>query len=239
MDCEFAVVESAEALALRAAGMIAAEIRRKPELVIIPATGNTPLATYRELGRMREVGELDASRVRVFQLDDYVGIGVGDLRSLYAWMQRAFLEPLGISEERVTSIGGPKLGTAAACTAYDRELARAGGADLVILGLGPNGHLGYNEPPSLPDAPTRVVELTAASLASSRAYFADAPRLGVTAGMKAILSAKKIVMLVSGRSKREILRRALGGPVGPELPASYLQLCPQAVVIADREAAGE
>jgi glucosamine-6-phosphate deaminase len=219
--------------------MIAKAIREKPDLVIIPATGNTPLATYRELAILRRDAGLDTSRLRVFQLDDYLHVKRDDPRSLYGWMKRAFLDPLGIQDRQVVRLGDDVRDPEVVCAGYDRALEQAGGADLVILGLGPNGHLGFNEPPSDRNASTRVVKLTAASIASNAAYFTDpVPARALTAGMPALLSAEKILLLVSGTGKQDILDRTLRGPVTAEVPASYLQECSQATIFADRDALG-
>lgn len=195
------------------------------------------MGLYRELARRREQGHLDATGVTVFQLDEYVGIAPDDRRSLLGWAVRSFVEPLGIPLERVVPV--PADGDAAACAAYDLEVERGGGYDLVILGIGTNGHVGFNEPPSEASAPTRMVELSPESASSNAAYWGGAehvPRRAVTIGMSRLLRARTILLVASGASKREIVRRAVLGPVTPEVPASLLQTTSDVRVLVDRDA---
>jgi len=199
------------------------------------------MRTYAELERRVRAGVLDCSSATAVQLDEYLNVQGGDPRSLYGWMERAFVRPLGIT--KVIRFGGSSgddgaLEPQAACVRFDREVAGAGGIDLAILGLGPNGHLGFNEPPSGPDAPTRALELTRESLASNAAYWGEleVPTQALTAGMPLILSSRRVLLLVSGAHKREVLARALRGPQTLELPASYLRGT-NLTVLADEAAA--
>jgi glucosamine-6-phosphate deaminase len=163
------------------------------------------------------------------------------------WTRERILVPLGVPDDRFVSLPGTPGDVAdptdvdAACRAYDRTVRAAGGFDLAILGLGPNGHLGFNEPPSSAEAPTRRVALTDESLASNAVYWGGrdvVPREAVTAGMDLLLAARTILLIVTGARKRDILHRTLHGPVDPRVPASFLQRCPQAIVVADAAAVG-
>ena len=194
--------------------------------VILAATGNTPMQSYEMLGRNMSEQEIDTSDLTVVQLDEYAGIERDDPRSLYGWMDRSFLQPLNIPESHVIAFDASTSQPAAMIAEYDARIRRSGGIDIAILGLGPNGHLGFNEPPSPADAPTRLVDLTPASLASNAVYFpegTDIPRQAFTCGMSTILAANHILLLVSGPSKKDILKLALTGPVTPDVPASMLQ----------------
>jgi glucosamine-6-phosphate deaminase len=235
------VVDDYQALSRAGADLVADVISSNPDARVVVATGRTPMGLYRELASRRAQGHLDTSRLRVFQLDAYLGLGPGDPRSLYGWMRRSFLDPLGISEALVVRLPGDAPDPEEACRAYDRALQAAGGFDLAVLGLGPNGHLGFNEPPCGPDAPTRVVSLTPQSVESNARYWGgpeQVPRRALTAGMAVLLAARRILLLAAGESKADILRRTLEGPITPDVPASYLQTAPGFTVIADRVAAG-
>jgi glucosamine-6-phosphate deaminase len=236
------IIEAADAadLARRAAGLIADVVRARPAATVQLATGNTPMATYAELVELHGRGELDTSELRAFQLDEYLGLAEhGDPRSLGDWMRRSFTGPLAIPDAHVTWLevaDDPEAG----CARYAREVREAGGLDLTVLGLGPNGHLGFNEPPSPADAPTRVIELTPESLVSNAAYWGEGrvPARAATSGMDLIMEARAVLLLVTGAHKREILRRALEGEPSPDCPASLLRLRDGVTVVADRAALG-
>jgi glucosamine-6-phosphate deaminase len=234
------IAEAADAadLARYGARLIADAIRVRPRAAILVATGNSPMATYAELAALRERGELDSSGVRPFQLDEYLDLGAHDPRSLAAWMRRSFTGPLGIPDERVTWLeAGADI--EAGCARYAAAVRAAGGYDLAVLGLGPNGHLGFNEPPSERDAPTREVRLAPESLVSNAVYWgADVPRRAVTAGMDLIMEARSVLVIVSGSHKQAILARMLEGEPSPDCPASLLRLRDGVTVAADRAALG-
>jgi len=224
-----------------AAERLATMIRAKPDLGIVVATGNTPMPVYAELVRMQARGEVDCRNLRVFQLDAYLGINDDDPRSLFGWMMRSFITPLGIAPENVVRFAALPPDPPAECLSYAAKVRAMGGYDVAVLGLGPNGHLGFNEPPSADDAPTRVVALTEQSVASNGHYWGgpDAvPRQSMTAGMDLLLSARAILLVVTGSRKQIILNQTLHGPVTPQVPASYLQTRPQALILADADAAG-
>ncbi len=231
-----------EAVSRAGADLLAGVLARNPQATVILATGETPMGMYRELAERRQRGELDASRLRVFQLDAYLGLAPDDRRSLYGWMLRSFLEPLGAPSHNVVRLPGDSADPDAACRAYEEAVTNAGGIDLAVLGLGPNGHLGFNEPPADPTSPTRVVDLTPESVESNARYWGGAdqvPRRALTAGMAVLLAARQTLLVVSGERKRAILHRTLYGPISPDVPASYLRQASGVTVIADRAALPE
>lgn len=236
---DLVIVDDYPALSRRGADWLEEAIKAKPQAAIVVATGDTPMGVYRELAERRLRGRVDASGLRAFQLDAYLGISPDDWRSLFGWMCRSFLEPVGIPGENVVRLAGDAPDPWGACRAYEAEVRRAGGFDISILGLGPNGHLGFNEPPSSADAPTRVVDLTPESLFSNARYWGgeqQVPHQALTCGMDLLLAARRTLLLVSGPHKHQILRHAVEGPPAPEVPASYLQFASNVTVLADRAA---
>jgi glucosamine-6-phosphate deaminase len=236
------IVQDADEIGRVGAGLVADAIAGSPAVSITAATGESPMGLYSALAAHHRSGTLETSAVTVFQLDEYLGLPAGDRRSLLGWMRRSFLEPLGVSDERVVPLppdGGPE----DACAAFDQAIEARGRLDVAILGLGRNGHLGFNEPPSGPQSPTRVVELSAVTLEDNARYWgsvADVPARAVTMGLRQLLGARQILMVVSGAAKRVIVHRALEGPVGPEVPASFLRTAEAKVtVIVDRAAWGD
>lgn len=226
----------AQALAVMAADLIAEQVRLKPDLNVLVASGSTPNLTYAELARRVQAGTLDFSRATAVQLDEYLNLEADDPRRLWSWTVREVVGPLGIRHTLRFAADSDDPGRA--CADYDAGIAALGGIDLAILGLGPNGHLGFNEPPSAADAPTRMVELSAESRVSNRAYWGrDVPEHALTAGMSVILAARRTLLLVAGAHKQSVLRRVLDGPPTPEVPASLLG-GPGVTVLADRAALG-
>lgn len=235
------VVENADELDRIGADLVSDAISANTTASVVAATGRTPMGLYAELSARRASG-LDTDGITAFQLDEYLGLEPSDRRSLFGWMRRSFLEPLGIGDER--AVGLPIDGDLeGACAEFDRAIETRGGIDLAILGLGPNGHLGFNEPPSGPDAPTRMVRLSPGTIEANARYWgdiADVPSDAVTMGLRQLLSARTILVVVSGRGKHAIVHEALEGPVRPEVPASFLQVAPADVtVLVDRAAWGE
>jgi glucosamine-6-phosphate deaminase len=233
------VVENADELGRVGADIAAEVIAATPTASVVVATGRTPMGLYAELAARRRSGVLDSTAISTVQLDEYLGLEPDDRRSLFGWMDRSFVEPLGVNDARVIRLPlGDDLEEA--CAAFDRGLEARGPLDLAILGLGRNGHLGFNEPPSHPESSTRMVELSPSTIEANARYWgngAGLPATAVTLGMRHLLSARTIVLVVSGTSKRTIVHRAIEGPVGPAVPASFLQEAANKVtVIVDRAA---
>lgn len=236
---ELIITEDYPALSRAGAELVAGVINATPNAAIVVATGDTPMGMYRELAEQYRNGTLQTERLRIFQLDAYLGLAPADRRSLYGWMLRSFIEPLGIRERNIVRLPGDAPDPAAVCAAYDQALDKAGGFDLAILGLGPNGHLGFNEPPADPHSPTRMIDLTEESIESNARYWGGrdlVPRQALTCGMAGLLGARRTLLVVSGARKYSILHRTVEGPVSPDVPASYLQTIPGVTVIADRAA---
>ncbi|MDE3229307.1 MAG: glucosamine-6-phosphate deaminase [Chloroflexota bacterium] len=229
------------AMSRRAAELVADALRARPDATIAVPTGATPQGFYLELAALHQQGAFDASRLRVFQLDEYVGVAADDPRSFYAWLERVFLRPLGIASAQVTRLRGDAADVQQACAEYDAALREAGGLDLAALGLGANGHIGFNEPPADPASPTHETTLSAETIAANTRYWGagvSVPTRAVTCGMANLLAARMQVVLVAGAEKHAILRRVLDGPVSAQVPASWLWRCAGCVIVADAAAWG-
>lgn len=221
------------------AALVASVIRAKPSANVVIATGNTPMGVYSELAKLRQQGELDCSSLQVFQLDAYANVPLNDARSLQAWSRRSFIEPLHIPEENFTPLIGYSDNHETACKTYHQAVVKAGGFDLAILGLGPNGHLGFNEPPCDENATTRVITLTEESIISNAVYWGGrehVPTHALTAGMDLLLNAKQILLLVAGTHKKDILQKTLYDDVTANVPSSHLQKMKHVTVLADKAA---
>ena len=233
-------VDDAEALARVAADEVAEAVAARSVPTVVIATGATPLRTFAELRRRVDSGELDLSRLRVVQLDEYVGLGPGDRRSLWGWLSRELLEPAGVDRSAAIRFELDRLAPDEACLDVERRLDAAGGVDLAVLGLGPNGHVGFNEPPSAADSPSRCVQLDEQSIEANARYWGstdDVPREAVTLGMRTLLAARRILLLASGAHKRGILSQVLAGESSADVPASLLRTAGERLlVVADAAA---
>lgn len=228
------------ALSQRAADIIADQIRHKPDTVLVVPTGNTPLGMFRALAQQVANKMVDFSSVRLVQLDEYYGIARDDPRNLYVWMEREFIAPAGIRAEHIIRFDSAAPDPQSELQRVADCIAALGGLDLIVLGLGPNGHLGFNEPGSPFDQTMQHVILTPASIRSNAAYWggeAHVPREGLTLGMGTLGSARRALLLVSGGHKAEILARAVHGPITPDVPATLLRALPDAIILADEAAA--
>jgi len=235
------LVNDYESLSKTAAGLMAQVAASKPDASMVLATGDTPMGAYAELATLKTAGAFDPSHLRIFQLDGYLGLALDDPRSLYGWLKRSFIDPLNIAPQQVTMLPDDTTNPEATCQAYDEAVAQTGGFHLSVLGLGPNGHLGFNEPPSPANATTRRVQLTEASIESNARYWGGrdkVPHEAITCGMKQLLSAKQTLLVVSGARKVNILKATMEGPITPEVPASLLRTASNVTIIADRVALG-
>lgn len=224
--------------AAEAANVIAAVLKAHPAATIGFPTGETPLPVYAELRRRVTQGQIDVSRCRALMLDEYLDPPEESYTS-WSWLSHEVFAPLGLSSDRVRRLPWHSKGVETACAAFERRLRLEDGCDLQILGLGANGHIGFNEPGSAADSRTRAVKLTAATAAANRAYWHGEyePEWAVTQGIATILAARKILLLARGGAKASILRRALTGPRDPEVPASFLRGASAVHVLADEAAA--
>jgi len=224
-----------------AADVVTSVIHDNPYAAISFPTGSTPLGMFDVLAARAARGEIDFSNVTVFCLDEYIGVTVEDPNSLTRWLWDALLTRIGITPDRLHTLPVIANDPVAAATEYEEAITARGGLDLAILGLGPNGHVGYNEPGSSADSRTREIALTPESLTQASAYWEGAvaiPGQAMTIGVGTLLESKQILLLVTGDAKAGILRRALEEPMSADVPASWLRIAgPRLSVIADEAAA--
>jgi glucosamine-6-phosphate deaminase len=221
------VVADEAAMSREAADVVTDTLLGKPDAVISLPTGTTPLGMYDILAARAARGEVDFSRLHFFCLDEYLDVSGDDPNSLTGWLQAAFISRAGIAPERAHTLPVTAEDLDGAAGEYERDLAALGGLDLVVLGLGPNGHIAYNEPGSSAASRTRVITLTPESRTQAAAYWAGAvpvPEVAMTMGVGTLLEAKRIALIAAGPAKAEILRRALEEAMSPNVPASWLRL---------------
>ncbi len=229
-----------ESLCRLAADMITDLMQRKPDAVLGLATGSTPLKLYAELIRRHREEGLDFSRVRTFNLDEYVGLGPDHPQSYASYMRNHFFSSVNVHPDSTHIPNGFTEDIPAECAAYEQAIQDAGGIDLQILGIGTDGHIGFNEPTSSLTSRTRIKTLTARTLADNARFFeqeADQPHHVITMGIGTILESRQAVLLAFGDSKADAIAQAVEGPLTASVPASALQLHPKAHVFVD-EAAG-
>ena len=230
-------------LSRQSAGIVSAAIRKRSDLRLGLATGSTPLGMYRELARMHREDNLDFSRVITFNLDEYLGLAADHPQSSHAFMQTSFFDHANVAPENIHIPDGAASGDLDEyCARYEASIQRAGGIDLQILGIGRNGHIGFNEPSSSLASRTRIKTLTRHTLEDNRRLFPEGqsvPEAAITMGIGTILDARKILLLASGPSKARALARAIEGPVTASVTASALQLHRDVTILADEQAAAE
>ena len=235
------IIESdAAAVAVRAATRVADLIRRSPGCVLGLPTGRTPLGFYGELVRRHEEDGLSFSRVVTFSLDDYIGLPPHHSASFSAYMRRNLFDHVDMDPENTHALDGGAEDLPVACESYEAAIREAGGIDLQVLGIGSNGHIGFNEPGSSLGSRTRVKTLTRETLeanASSLEGLDEIPRLAITMGVGTILEARSCLLLALGEEKARAVRDMVEGPITAQVPASALQLHPDVTAMLDEGAA--
>lgn len=223
----------------KAANIISAQIIMKPDCVLGLATGSTPIGAYEQLVEWYQKGDLDFSAVTTVNLDEYKGLPKEHEQSYYYFMRKHLFSKVNIDPARTFLPDGVEPDSEKACNDYNRIIAETGGVDLQLLGLGHNGHIGFNEPGDVFKAKTHCVDLTETTIKANQRFFSsaeDVPRQAYTMGIKTIMQAKKILVVVSGEDKAEILRNAFFGAITPEVQASVLQLHNDVTIVADEAA---
>ena len=224
-----------------AADILIRAIKRKPDSVLGLATGSTPKGVYRELVRRFDDGEVDFSAVTTFNLDEYLGLPPDDARSYHHFMRKELFRHVNVPEDKIHIPDGTVTsGFARSCDEYEQAIRRAGGIDIQLLGIGKQGHIGFNEPTSSLGSRTRVKTLTRETREANRPFFSShevSPDCAITMGIGTILEARRILLLASGLGKAEAVERAVEGPISSSCSASALQMHGSVTVILDEDAA--
>lgn len=222
-----------------AADVIGAQVLLKPDAVLGLATGSTPIGTYEELVRRYEAGRLDFSKIKTVNLDEYRGLTKDNDQSYYYFMHSHLFDHISINKNNTKVPDGMEPDAIKAGQDYENIIKNYGGIDLQLLGLGNNGHIGFNEPCDEFIDKTHVVDLTESTIEANKRFFAsadDVPKQAYTMGIGSIMRAKRVLMIVSGKGKADIVKEAFFGPITPKVPASILQLHNDFILIGDAEA---
>lgn len=231
-----------EDMSRKAANIISSVMTLKPDCVLGLATGSSPVGTYKHLIRRYENGDLDFSRVTSVNLDEYKGLDRENSQSYYYFMRENLFSHVNIRMENTYIPDGTEADSEKACSAYNEILHNVGSVDLQLLGIGHDGHIGFNEPADTFAKETHCVDLTDMTIEANARFFAsrdEVPTQAYTMGIQTIMSARKVLMVASGADKAKIIREAFFGPVTPQVPASILQFHPDFILVADEAALSE
>ena len=226
----------------KAANIISAQVILKPDCVLGLATGSTPIGAYENLVNWYQKGDLDFSGVTTVNLDEYKGLTRDNDQSYYYFMNEHLFSKVNVDPKRTFLPDGTEPDSAKACEDYNHVIESVGGVDLQLLGLGHNGHIGFNEPSDIFKAKTHCVDLTETTIQANKRFFAsidDVPRQAYTMGIQTIMQARKILVVVSGAEKAAIVKEAFFGPITPKVQASVLQLHHDVILVADEAALAE
>ena len=233
------VTEDYNAMSHRVASILSAQVILKPDCVLGLATGSTPVGAYKQLVEWYKKGDLDFSQVRSINLDEYVGLAPTHDQSYRYFMQHNLFDHVNIVPANTNVPNGLAEDAAEECRRYNEVIHTLGPIDLQLLGMGHNGHIGFNEPADAFELETHVVNLTETTIQANARFFASAdevPRQAMTMGIQTIMQAKKVLVAVSGKDKAEIVKKAFTGPVTPDVPASILQMHPDVILVGDKAA---
>ena len=224
----------------KAANIISAQVIMKPDCVLGLATGGTPVGTYEKLVERYNEGDLDFSEVTSVNLDEYRGLPKEHPESYWSFMHKNLFDKVNIDPAKINLPDGTNPDAEDACAKYNQIIHAVGGIDLQLLGIGHDGHIGFNEPGEAFELETHCVDLTPATIEANKRFFDGnedlVPKQAYTMGIRTIMQARKVLMVVNGAGKAEIVKKAFFGPVTPEVPASILQLHPDFILVADEEA---
>ncbi|MDD2214225.1 MAG: glucosamine-6-phosphate deaminase [Oscillospiraceae bacterium] len=234
------IFENADQVAKAGANLVAAQLLEDPQSVLGLPTGSTPIGVYDQLIRLYEDGVISFAETTTFNLDEYLGLSKDNEQSYYHFMLEHLFSQVNIQAENINIPDGTVDDPVAECERYEQAIAQAGGMDLQLLGLGRNGHIGFNEPDSFFQKATHVVELTENTISANARFFEDpdqVPRQALSMGIGTIMDAAKIILVATGSSKAEAVKAMVEGNIDPLCQASILQLHPSVTILLDRDAA--
>ncbi len=230
----FIKVEAYEKMCRHAANIISAQVILKPDCVLGLATGSTPIGVYKQLIDWYNKGDIDFAKAHSVNLDEYVGLAGDHDQSYRYFMNRNFFDHINIDKKNTYVPNGTASDLEAECENYENKIHELGGIDLQLLGIGHDGHIGFNEPDSYFTKNTHIAHLHEQTICANARFFeseSEVPTSAITVGMASIMQAKRIILIANGAGKKEILEKALFGPITPEVPASILQLHKNLTVI--------
>jgi len=236
------IVRNYHELSVQATQLVADQVANKKNTVLGLASGQTPIGMYQELINMFKRGKIDFSEVVTFNLDEYYGLAPEHPQSYYYYMWNTLFKHINIKKENIYLLNGMPENIKQECNQYEYLIQKNGGIDLQILGIGDNGHLGFNEPAIGLNSKTHLVNLSEETIQANSHYFnniQEIPKQAITMGIGTIMKAKKIVLLASGRKKSHAIEKTINGPVSTEVPATILQLHPDVKLLIDKEAASQ
>lgn len=234
------IAKDYEELSKKAANLLASQITLKPNSVLGLATGSTPVGAYRELVKIYQEDHINFSEVTTFNLDEYYGLDKSNPQSYHYFMIEHLFGHVNINPMNINIPNGRAINVQQECIDYENKIKQAGGIDLQLLGIGRNGHIGFNEPDVKFEAETHLVTLDEDTIEANSRFFAspeEVPRKAFSMGIKTIMHSRKIILMASGEEKAETIFSMINGKITPELPASVLQLHPDVVVLLDEKAA--
>lgn len=236
------VVENYEEMSKKAAVMVASQVILKPDSVLGLSTGDTPIGMYKEIINIYKNQKMDFSKVKTFNLDEYYRLNRENPQSYYYYMMNNLFNHVNIDKKNINIPNGMADNIEVECKEYERKINKAGGIDLQILGIGVNGHIGFNEPNISFEPETHLVHLNEKTIESNSRFFSskeEIPTKAISMGIKSIIHSKKIILLACGSAKSDAISKAINGKITPNLPASILQLHRDVIVIIDKEAASK
>lgn len=233
------IADDYQEMSRRAAAMVSSQVILKHDSVLGLATGDTPLGMYKELIKLYENKEVDFFDVSTFNLDEYYKLSIENKQSYYYYMNHNFFRHINVKKENTHILNGMAKDITAECRNYDQQIKNDGGIDIQVLGIGANGHIGFNEPDVNFEAETHLVKLDEMTIEANSRFFSskdEVPTTAISMGIKTIMQSRRVILLASGAGKADAIYKTVNGKICPELPASILQLHPDATIIIDKNA---